>query len=402
VNASDPFAPQPGGDPDGGWSGSGAAVVAPPPPPVRRTGRGRAVWVEVAVAAMTALVIAAAGAPLAVAWWLIAPKVPIVVSSVGPVYVNYETERFMSADGWFVTLGAGAGVLVAIVCWLAVRYHRGPAMLAALVGGSVGAAVLASWLGGQIGRLDYDYLLRHAPAGAIFYHPVTLGARGGLLVQAALAVFVYTLIAGCSRFALLTKLRPNPTPTHQPNPLTPTAQPALTAQPWPPAQPPQQGQPGQPESQQPTATATFPVPSAGQPAPDHHQQQNWAQSAPDHQQDWAQAGPDQRQGWSQAGPDHQRGWAQAGPDQRQGWAPPAPDHQRGWTQPAQAQAQAGRPAGADHTGPFQPFGLPNESQARPDQTRPDQQGPSPVPPPSQQPYDPFAPPSPAGPTDWPR
>jgi uncharacterized protein DUF2567 len=310
VNASDPFAQFQGGAP------------AEPPlsRPVRATGRGRAVAVEIAVVAMAAAVIAAVGAPLAVVWWLVAPKVPIVVTAAGPVYVNYETERFMSADGWFVTLGAGAGLVVAIASWLLVRYHRGPAMLAALVVGPVGGALLASWLGGQLGRSDYDYLLRHAPTGAVFYHPITLGAQGGLLVEAVLAVFVYTLIAGCSRYALLTRLRRDPDAERRRQYQQQLDDLAVAN---PPADQPGQPDPWQPAAQppgnhQPTATASFPVvPPNGQPGP-----------------------------------------------------PPAPEH----------------------SGPFQPFAFPRSNPA---QAGPQGQ-------PGDRPIDPFAPPAPTGPTDWPR
>ena len=352
MNASDPFAPQQGG------AELPYPVPAPAPAPARATGRGRAVGVEIAVVAMAAAVIAALGVPLAVVWWLVAPKVPIVVTAGGPVYVNYETERFMSADGWFVTLGAGLGLVVAIASWLVVRYHRGPAMLAALVVGSVGGAALASWLGAQLGRSDYDYLLRHAPTGSIFYHPITLGAQGGLLVQAVLAVFTYTLVAGCSRFAMLTRHRPDPDAERrrqyrehleelaQSNPLPPVDQPEPAA-PW---QPDPFGPPSGP--QQPTATASFPV------APPRGQQ---AAAAPA-QADWPTLA----------------------------------------AQPAAPVEPLARPAPLaphpspepEHSGPFQPFAFP-----RPDPAPagpPGQPGDRPIdpfaPPPAARPVDPFAPP----------
>jgi hypothetical protein len=336
VNASDPFAPRQGG----AELPYPAPAPAPAFRPVRAGGGGRAVGIEIAVVAMAAAVIAALGAPLAVVWWLVAPKVPIVVTSSGPVYVNYETERFMSADGWFVTLGAGLGLVVAIVSWLVVRYHRGPAMLAALVVGPVGGALLASWLGAQFGRSDYDYLLRHAPTGSIFYHPIALGAQGGLFVEAVLAVFAYTLIAGCSRYMMLTKHRPDPDAERrrqyrehleelaESNPLPPVDQPN---------QPDQTDQtdpfgppPGPPPSgpQPPTATASFPV------VPPNGQQTTAAPAQPD----WLTVGP-------------------------QPAAPPAPEH----------------------SGPFQPFAFPRSNPIQP----------------SEQPIDPFAPPQ-GGPADWPR
>jgi hypothetical protein len=275
VNASEPISaasPSLGHDPfaphRGGGNGSGPdAGTAPAARPARRSGGGgRAAGVETLVVVMTALVVAATGAPLALAWWLIAPKVPIVVTAAGPVYANYETERFMAADGWFAALGAGTGLVAAVLCWLLVRFHRGPAMLAGLVAGSVGAAVLAAWLGGQIGRLDYNYLLRHAPTGASFYHPLDLGARGALLAQAVLAVFVYTLIAGCSRYPLLTRLRRHPAQVDGPRPAGRSK--------------PRQSQ-AQQQSPEPVS-ASFPVPSA---PPDAGRQQPWppqARAQPEH------------------------------------------------------------------------------------------------------------------------
>lgn len=419
MNASDPFAPQPGGaggHPDGGWSGAPAPVAAVPPVAARPAGRGHAGWVEPVVVVMTAVVIAATGAPLALVWWLIAPKVPIVVTSAGPVYVNYETEQFMSADGWFVTLGAAAGLVTAIVCWLAVRYHRGPAMLGALAAGSVAAAGLATWLGSQIGRVDYDYLLHHAPTGSIFYHPIALGAKGGLLVEAVLAVFVYTLIAGCSRYAMLTKHRRDPDDGRrqpqnnhdQPDPQLPANQLPPTGQPDPPSQPDQPnwaGQQGQSEWPGQTAQPAqqeWPGQSAQSDWPGQSAQSDWPQS------DWSsqttQAVPSvqsaQRGQPGQSGRPDQYGWpgqpTQPGrPDQpgRPGQAAqpgqsggqwptatasfpvaasgqPAPNAaQQDWLTNAQPVSPPAGPVipaspAPDHSGPFQPYGFPRTKSAQ--------------------------------------
>jgi hypothetical protein len=101
---------------------------------------------------------------------------------------------------------AGLGLLSAVAVWILARRRRGPIVLAGLTVGSVAGAVLMAWLGNRVGLAEYQRLLTEAPVGSRFDVPVKvrssiidLGAfkiQGAVLIQAMLAVAVYTLLAG--------------------------------------------------------------------------------------------------------------------------------------------------------------------------------------------------------------
>jgi hypothetical protein len=110
---------------------------------------------------------------------------------------------------------AAVGILSAVVVWMLVRKRRGPIMLAGLAVGSVAGAVVMAWLGQRIGLSEYQRLLEEAPVGTRFEVPVKVRSaiidlggfriQGAVLVQAMLAVAVYTLLAG---FYQTVSLRP--------------------------------------------------------------------------------------------------------------------------------------------------------------------------------------------------
>ncbi|HEU4424511.1 MAG TPA: DUF2567 domain-containing protein [Pilimelia sp.] len=185
--------------------------------PDRRLGR------TIALLFGVVLGVAALGAPLGWLWATLAPTVPVQMTEGGPVLADPQPEEFAAADGWFTLLGFGFGAAVAVVVWLVLRRHRGPAVLFAATLGALGAGLLAWWLGGRLGLAEYERLLAEAPIGARFGKPVDLRAadvewlfgvipfvRGDVLVPAFGAAVVYTLLAGWSRFP---GLRPEP---HQP------------------------------------------------------------------------------------------------------------------------------------------------------------------------------------------
>jgi len=166
------------------------------------------------------LVVGALGAPLGLLWSAVAPTVPVQMTEDGAVLVSPQPEQFIAGDGWFTMLGFGFGAIAAIVVWLMLRRHRGPAALFAVALGAVGAGLLAWWLGSELGQGEYQRLLTQAPVGARFGKPVDLRAaevewlfgvvpyvRGDVLVPAFGAAVAYTLLAGWSRYPAL---RPEP------------------------------------------------------------------------------------------------------------------------------------------------------------------------------------------------
>jgi hypothetical protein len=168
------------------------------------------------IAAIVVLAVAALGAPLGWLWSAVAPDVPVERTSDGVVVASSEPEQFMAADGWFVVLGAGFGVLVAVAVWFLVRRARGPVGLSAATLGAIGAGVLAWWVGHKIGLSHYQRLKQTAAIGATFGKPPDLRIRelgwwfgfipkvqGDLLVPAIAVAIPYTMLAAWSRYPSL-------------------------------------------------------------------------------------------------------------------------------------------------------------------------------------------------------
>ncbi|GAA4148659.1 hypothetical protein GCM10022251_12660 [Phytohabitans flavus] len=192
-------------------------------------------WSTPLVSLGAALTLAVLGAPLGWLWSALAPAVPLIKTEDGARLTDPQPEEFVAADGWFTLLGLGFGVLAAIVVWALLRRHRGPLVLLGLAVGTVGAALVAWWLGGLIGQNDFDKLLASAPVGTELSRPAELRAggfewlwgfvptlRGDLLLPAFGAVVTYTLLAGWSRYPSLV---PEPEP-EVPLPLAAAPEPA--------------------------------------------------------------------------------------------------------------------------------------------------------------------------------
>ena len=151
------------------------------------------------VAAKTAAAVAVTGAPLGVLWHLLAPAVPVVNAGASGIVVNDPSpEEFIAADGWFTMLGFGFGLVAAVVAWLVLRRHRGPALVLGVTAGTLAAAVLAWQLGRWIGLGAYHAWRATAASGATYAAPPDLHAYGALLVPAFAAAVVLTLLAGWS------------------------------------------------------------------------------------------------------------------------------------------------------------------------------------------------------------
>jgi hypothetical protein len=144
-----------------------------------------------AVAATAVAVVAgtaALGALTGVAWAAAAPRVLVIVVGRGSAdVVNPETSAFIAADGWFTLLTVIGGVISGVLGYLlAVRRHGAPAM-AAVLAGSVAAALLARWVGQQSGTAAFNNGLTAGRAGALLHAPLMLGGVGVLAFWALAA-----------------------------------------------------------------------------------------------------------------------------------------------------------------------------------------------------------------------
>lgn len=171
-------------------------------------------WAKGLVALATAIVIAAIGFPLGVAWSAIAPWLPGIKQSDGVYLVDVEGEQRAAQEGWFVILSVAAGVILAILAWLLLRRFRGAAIAAALAIGGGAAGWLAWWFGHDIGRPHALHQVSTAKIGTIIKFPVDLRIKnagnvalwhgwlphigGELLYLGIAAVIVYMVLAGFS------------------------------------------------------------------------------------------------------------------------------------------------------------------------------------------------------------
>jgi hypothetical protein len=161
---------------------------------------------EVVAAIAVAVVLAGLGAGLAYVWSAISPRVVLEMTGDGPAYVEPNPEGYVAGESVYLLMAVGVGILSAVGAWMIARKRRGPILLAGLAVGSVAGGVLMAWLGQRIGLSEYQRLLTEAPVGSRFEVPVKvrsaiidLGAftiQGAVLVQAMIAVAVYTLLAG--------------------------------------------------------------------------------------------------------------------------------------------------------------------------------------------------------------
>jgi hypothetical protein len=152
-----------------------------------------------AVAALSTLIIAVAGAALGVLWHYLAPTLPVIDTGSNGIVVNDPSpEEYVAADGWFTMIGFAFGLLVAVVAWMVMRRDRGPGLLLGVTIGALAAAPVAWQAGRRIGLGAYEHWRDTATAGATYHAPPDLHAHGALLVPAFAAVIVLTLLAGWS------------------------------------------------------------------------------------------------------------------------------------------------------------------------------------------------------------
>jgi hypothetical protein len=166
-----------------------------------------------AMALGVAVAIGALGFAVGLLWLAISPRVPIVKVEGGYQYAVPEPEQAVASDGWFLFLGVGLGILLALACWFLLRRYRGVGMLVALTVGSLLGAWAAWWLGHHLAIADFNHVAAAAPVGAHLQAPVELaitnmdprrwwfpGLTGVVVAQALAAAVVYTALAGFSGF----------------------------------------------------------------------------------------------------------------------------------------------------------------------------------------------------------
>ena len=87
---------------------------------------------------------------------------------------------FIVADAWFALIAAVGGLITGSLGYRLLVRRAGPAATAGLVLGALVAALLAWWVGDNIGLGTYQHLLASSPAGTVFHSSLALGAKSAL------------------------------------------------------------------------------------------------------------------------------------------------------------------------------------------------------------------------------
>jgi hypothetical protein len=114
-------------------------------------------------------------------WAAVAPRPLLQEIAHGEAeLVNAESTAFIVADAWFALITAVGGVITGVLGYRFVVRRAGAAATAGLVLGALAAALVALWVGENIGLGTYNHLLASSPTGAFFRSSLALGAKSAL------------------------------------------------------------------------------------------------------------------------------------------------------------------------------------------------------------------------------
>jgi hypothetical protein len=114
-------------------------------------------------------------------WAAVAPRPLLQEIARGEAeVVNAETAAFIVADAWFALITAVGGLITGVLGYRILVRRAGAAATAGLVLGAVGAALLALWVGDNIGLSTYNHLLAASANGTFFHASLGLGAKSAL------------------------------------------------------------------------------------------------------------------------------------------------------------------------------------------------------------------------------
>jgi len=137
---------------------------------------------------------AVSGAGLGVVWWRLAPRVPLVVQPQGSYPANFQPHEYLSADVTFAALAVVAGVAVAIALANMRRDHLVAVLVAALVSGVIGTALMW-WAGTTLGHVDIAGLSATITSDVTVDAPLGVTMPGVLLVWPLASAIVVSVLA---------------------------------------------------------------------------------------------------------------------------------------------------------------------------------------------------------------
>jgi hypothetical protein len=114
-------------------------------------------------------------------WAAVAPRALLQETGQGEaVLVNSESTAFVVADAWFCLITAVGGLITGVLGYRFLVRRADWAATAGLVLGAIAAALLAMWVGENIGLGTYNHLLASTPNGTFFNASLDLGAKSAL------------------------------------------------------------------------------------------------------------------------------------------------------------------------------------------------------------------------------
>jgi hypothetical protein len=115
-------------------------------------------------------------------WAAVAPRALLQeVASGEAQLVNAESSAFIVADAWFCVVTAAGGLITGVLGYRLLVRRAGWAATAGLVLGALAAALVALWVGENIGLGTYNHLLASSQVGAYFRSSLALGAKTALV-----------------------------------------------------------------------------------------------------------------------------------------------------------------------------------------------------------------------------
>jgi hypothetical protein len=135
-------------------------------------------------------------------WAAVAPR-PVLqeIARAQAQVVNAETSAFIVADAWFCLIVAVGGLITGVLGYRVLVRRAGWVATAGLVLGAVAAALLAMWVGEQVGLGTYNHLLAASPVGTLFHASLALGAKSSLAFWPLLTSVVILLAESGARRA---------------------------------------------------------------------------------------------------------------------------------------------------------------------------------------------------------
>jgi hypothetical protein len=114
-------------------------------------------------------------------WAAVAPRAVLQEVARGEAgLINPESSAYIVADVWFCGIAVAGGLITGILGYRFLIRRAGWIATAGLVLGAVAAALLALWIGENIGLGTYNHLLATSQTGVIFHGSLGLGAKSAL------------------------------------------------------------------------------------------------------------------------------------------------------------------------------------------------------------------------------